>query len=154
MRTITIYGEQEKIDIINKSDVCRMAMVDENGLPYIVCMTYAFDGKYLYLHSGPKGKKIDILRKNNRLCVEFSTDYQLYHQNEEVACSYSIKYRSVLLYGAVEFIEDVAEKTRMMNLIMQKYTGKPSFTYNAPAINNVCIMRVLPDLIEGKAHGY
>ena len=153
MKSRTLYEEKEKFDIINKCDVCRIAMADENGQPYIVCMNFAFDGKYLYLHSGHTGKKIDILLKNNRLCVEFSTDFQLYRQNEEVACSYGMKYRSVLLHGTVEFIEDVAEKVRMMNLIMQKYTGK-SFTYNPPAINSVAIMRVVPSLIEGKVKGY
>ena len=153
MKSRIIYEEKEKFDIINKCDVCHVAMVDENGRPYVVCLSFAFDGKYLYLHSGAQGKKIDILQKNNRLCVKFSTDHQPYHQNEEVACSYTIKYRSVLLHGTVEFIDDADEKVKIMNLLMQKRTGK-SFTFNAPAINHLCVMRVVPDLIEGKAHGY
>ena len=153
MKTRVIESEEEKFEIINKCDFCRIGLAGPEGIPYVIPMCFAFDGNYLYLHAGPTGKKIDILKENNRICAEFSTDYQMFYQHEQVACSYGINYRSVLLYGNVEFIEDFTHKKEILNKIMQKYAGK-SFSYNDPAIRNVCVMRILPVMVEGKVHGY
>jgi nitroimidazol reductase NimA-like FMN-containing flavoprotein (pyridoxamine 5'-phosphate oxidase superfamily) len=153
MRARTIYDEKEKNDIINKCDVCHVAMIDLQGAPYLVGMNFAFDGHYLYLHFGPEGKKMDVLKKNNSVCIAFSADYQMYFQNENVACSYSLKYRSVLWHGKAEEIDDFDEKIKVMNLFMQKYTGK-TFSFNPPAIRHVAVFRITPKLIEGRAYGY
>ena len=36
---------------------------------YVVPISYAYDGKYIYCHTG-EGRKIDILRKNPMACFE------------------------------------------------------------------------------------
>jgi len=69
-----------------------------------------------------------------------------------VACSYGMDYRSVLAFGKVEFIADNNEKERILNLIMEKYTGK-TFSYNKPAVDNVVVYRVVVSKIEGKVSG-
>jgi uncharacterized protein len=58
------------IDILQKADVCRIAMC-HNNVPYVVTMNFGLgrDGfSPLYFHCASEGKKIDILRKNNLVC--------------------------------------------------------------------------------------
>jgi uncharacterized protein len=153
MKHRTITKPEEIRDIIDKCIVCHVAMVDEKGHPYVLPFNFGMKDNVLHLHSAQQGKKIDILRNNPRVCVAFSTDYHLRYQNEEVACSWSMKYRSVLIYGQVEFIEDYDEKIAVMNEIMKKYAGR-EFGYNMPAIKEVAAYRIIPEEITARAYGY
>ena len=54
-------------EILRKGLVCHVAMVDE-GMPYMVAMNYGFRDNAIYLHATLEGRKIDILRKNPRVC--------------------------------------------------------------------------------------
>ena len=140
-------------EIIRKCQVCHVAMVDQEGKPYIVPMNFGFDGGVIYLHSSRIGKKIGIMKKNPDVCIEFSTDYLLRYQNEDVACSWSMKYRSVLAYGRVTFIEDETEKVNHLNIIMRNYTPK-DFKYNPPSIREVCCWKIVVEKFEGRIYGY
>jgi uncharacterized protein len=139
--------------IIDKCEACYLGMIDLEGNPYVLPFNFGYDSGVIYLHSASEGKKIDILKKNPRVCVAFSTDHQLFHRHEPVACSYGMKYRSVLAHGEVIFVDDYQEKERILNIIMRKYTGR-EFPYNAPAVNNVCIYKVVVNRFEGKESGY
>lgn len=139
--------------IIDKCEACYVGMVDLEGKPYVLPFNFGFGDGVIYLHSAGEGKKIDILRQNPEVCVAFSTDHQLFHRHEPVACSYGMKYRSVLAHGKVVFIEDYEEKEMVLNIIMRKYTGQ-DFSFNAPAVNNVCVYKVEVTKFEGKESGY
>jgi nitroimidazol reductase NimA-like FMN-containing flavoprotein (pyridoxamine 5'-phosphate oxidase superfamily) len=64
-----------------------------------------------------------------------------------------MKYRSVLAYGKVEFIEDPQQKIRIMNIVMKNYVTA-EFIYNPPSMNEVCCWIVKIDKLEGKINGY
>ncbi len=153
MATNMISNPQKIREIIDKCEVCYVGMTQPDGTPYVLPFNFGYEDGSIYLHMAPQGKKLDVLRNNPRVCVAFSTDHRLFHRNEEVACSYGMNYRSVLATGKVVFIEDFDEKVRIMNVTMQKYTGK-DFSYNAPAINNVVIIRIHVEKLEGKLSGY
>ncbi len=140
-------------EIIRKCDFCHIGMIDQQGLPYVLPFNFGYDEGILYFHSAPEGKKIQILRNNPNLCVEFSTDCQLAFQNEETACSYSMKYRSVLAFGKAEFIEEDALKITALNIIMKNYSPH-EFKYSPPSIRNVSCWKMKVDLFEGRAFGY
>lgn len=140
-------------EIIDKCDVCYIGMVDINNMPYVLPFNFGFINNCIYLHSAKTGKKIDILKNNPDVCIAFSTDHLLLYQNEHVACSFRMKSRSVIAYGKVQFIDDYDEKINVLNIIMQKYTGK-SFTYSTPAVKNVEIFIVPIDSITVKESGY
>lgn len=149
-RIITKLWEME--DIIRKCDCCYIGMVDEKNLPYVVPFNFGYSGKVIYLHSGQAGKKIDILKKNNNVCVAFSTGHSLSAQNESVACSYIMSYKSVLCYGKVEFIGDIEKKTEALNIIMKQYIDR-DFTYSAPSVKNVLVYKVVIDEMTAKEFG-
>lgn len=150
-REITYKPEIEQI--IRNCQVCHIGMSDENGEPYVLPFNFGYDSDVFYFHSAPQGKKIDILRKSPRVCIALSNAYELRWQSEQVACSYSMKYKSVLAYGYVEFVEDFDEKIQCMNKIMQHYVKK-DFDYNKPAIDNVLVYRVKVEKIECRVYGY
>ena len=153
MRHRFLTDRSEMEEIIRKCQVCHIAMVDPAGLPYLLPFNFGYEKDVLYFHSSRMGKKMEILTNNPHVCVEFSTDYLLRHQSEKVGCSFTMKYRSVLAYGKVEFVEDPEQKTRIMNIVMKNYVPG-DFTYNPPSMKEVCCWIVRIDKLEGKINGY
>jgi hypothetical protein len=144
---------QEQIDgIINRCDVCYLGLADENT-PYVLPFNFGYRDKTIYLHSAKTGKKMEIMTKNPKVTIAFSTDHLLRFTNEEVACSYGMKFRSVIVFGKIEFIDGFEQKIEIMNIIMEKYTGK-KFAYNAPAINEVAVYKVVIEEMTGRESGY
>lgn len=153
MRSNCFTDKEAIAAIIRDCQVCYVGMVDKDNTPYVVPFNFAYEDGYIYLHSALEGRKMDILKNNNRVCVTFSTGHELRHQSEGVACSYSMKFRSVMAFGHVEFIEDFDRKVETLNKVMKHYTGK-EFTYNKPSINEVATYRVVIEEMTGKKLGY
>jgi nitroimidazol reductase NimA-like FMN-containing flavoprotein (pyridoxamine 5'-phosphate oxidase superfamily) len=128
-------------------------MSDPDGNPYVIPMNFGYHDGILYLHGAQKGKKIAILQKNPRVCINFSADHLLRYQSEEVACSWSMKYRSVLCYGAVEFITDPEAKVKALDIIMGQYANR-EFKYNPPSLREVNVFLVKVSNFEGRVFGY
>ncbi len=154
MRPRTDLKQKDIEEIIGKCDVCYLGMADDSGVPYVLPFNFGYHDGELYLHAGPGGKKFDVLRLNDKACAAFSTDHELRGRHENVACSYFMKYRSVLLHGRINMIEDYDEKVRSLNIIMKKYTGRDDYKYNAPAVNNVQTFKLVVDKAEGRSFGY
>ncbi len=62
--------------VIRLAKVCRIALSSDN-IPYIVPVSFGYNNNTIYFHSSCKGKKIDILRKNNNVCFEFDVNRKL-----------------------------------------------------------------------------
>jgi uncharacterized protein len=152
MRRRSITNETEILEIISKARWCHLGMTGPKGEPYVIPMNFGFREGIIYLHGAAKGKKIDFLRHHPEVCINFSIEHELRYQDEEVACSWSMKYRSVLAYGQVEFIEDPEDKVAALDIIMSQYTGR-AFSYNSPSIKEVCCFRVKVAKFEGRAFG-
>jgi nitroimidazol reductase NimA-like FMN-containing flavoprotein (pyridoxamine 5'-phosphate oxidase superfamily) len=116
-------------------------------------MNFGFDGETVYFHGSATGKKVDVLKNNPEVCISFSTDHELRYVNEEVACSWSMRYRSVLVYGKAEFVTDPEEKIKILNIVMAHYAERP-FEYNAPAIREVMVFKVKAEKMDGRVYGY
>ncbi len=150
----TLYTDHQNArEVIDKCDVCYLGMIDQDNKPYVLPFNFGYEDETIYLHSAPIGKKIDVMKNNPNVCVSFSTDHKLFHRHETVACSYGMRYKSVLAFGKIVFIEDFDEKVKVLNIIMRKYVGQ-DFTYNPPAVNNVSVYKVVIDKIETKISGY
>ncbi len=154
-RKLTFLKELKEVEpIIKACDVCHVAMVDKNNKPYVLPFNFGYHEGVIYLHSDPKGNKIDILKNNPNVCINFTTDHELFHITEGVACSYGMRYKSVLVNGEVEFIESTKAKIEALNIFMGQYVKKQEFCYSDAAVENVCVFTVKLDDFIGKTYGY
>lgn len=153
MKKFKISNLLEIENIIQNAKVCSLAMISDNK-PYCVPMNFGYSDGIIYLHGAPEGKKYDSLKQNAEVCVSFYTDDSLHIVNEKVACSYSMKYKSVLAQGKIEFVNDVEEKARILNIIMRNYSGRDNFEYSKPALENVCVFYLKPKDLTAYKRGY
>jgi len=137
---------QEIESVIQKTEICHVAMVDGDR-PYVVPMCFGYDAGALFLHSAKAGRKIDILKKNANVCVEFDTDDVLV--KNEKACRFSMRYSSVMAFGRARFIDDPAIKRHAMDIIMRHYADGP-FSYSDEAFERMMILRVDIENMTGK----
>lgn len=152
MKTV-VFEDKERIEeVIFKSDICFVGMVDTGNIPYVIPMNFGYRDGVLYLHSGPEGRAIDILNRNNQVCITFSIDHELVFQHPKVACSYRMKAKSVICYGKVNFIEDLDVKREALDIIMRHYSSR-EFEYSEPAVKNVKIWEVPIDRVSAKEYG-
>lgn len=152
MMTVTVEERHIIDEIITKNTLCYVGMIDRNGMPYVIPMNFGYADDTIYLHSAQEGSSIEALNKNPNVCITFCTEPVLTYQNEEVACSYRMKGSSVICRGKVVFEEDFDEKVRALDIIMKQYTDR-SFTYSAPAVNNVRVWKVEIDSVSTKVFG-
>lgn len=152
MKTLIIEDRQQIESMILRCDICFVGITDLEGNPYVVPMNFGYKDGILYLHSGPEGYKLEMLKRNNHVCMTFSATHNLVCQNEKIACSYSMRSESVLCRGKVTFIEDMDEKRHALDIIMQHYTGN-DFTYSDPAVRNVKVWKVTVEQMTGKVFG-
>lgn len=136
--------------IILGSSVCRLALSEDNR-PYIVPLCFGYKDNTLYFHSAREGKKLDILRKNNRVCFEFDIDHEIVEAKDP--CKWDMKYRSVIGYGKASVIDNPESKRRAFDIIMQHYAGR-SFTCRETALKDTVIIRVEIESMRGKKSGY
>jgi uncharacterized protein len=153
MKNRPIISNTENEAVIRKCQSCNIAMVDPDGKPYVIPMNFGFDGDYVYFHGSATGKKVDVLKNQADVCIAFSTDHELRYVNEEVACSWSMRYRSVIVCGKAEFVEDPEEKINCLNIIMAHYAER-KFEYNGPAIREVMVFKVKAEKMDGRVYGY
>jgi nitroimidazol reductase NimA-like FMN-containing flavoprotein (pyridoxamine 5'-phosphate oxidase superfamily) len=139
--------DKEEIEaIIRQALVCRLAMV-EGDTPYVVPLCFGYADHALYFHSANEGKKLEILKKNNRVCFEFDIDQSL-KKNEE-ACAWGMRYKSVIGFGAACFLTDYESKRKALDIIMRNYSDK-SFTYQKSAIEKTIVIKVDIEQMTGK----
>jgi nitroimidazol reductase NimA-like FMN-containing flavoprotein (pyridoxamine 5'-phosphate oxidase superfamily) len=154
-RKTTFLNELKQVEpIIQSCKVCHVAMVDADNMPYVLPFNFGYHNGIIYLHSDPQGKKINILKNNPNVCINFTTDHELFHITENIACSYGMRYKSVVVNGKVEFIKSNREKIEALNIFMKQYVGEKEFAYSAPAINNVCVFSIKMTNFTGKIYGY
>ena len=145
-----IWDLDQLEDILKECDAVRIAAQDEAGL-FIVPMNFGYQDGVIYLHSGSTGSSIDMLAKNNRVCITFSVDHELVFQHPKVACSYRMRAKSVICRGRVNFIEDLEEKREALNILMRHYSSR-EFVYSDPAVRNVKIWEIPIENVTAKEY--
>ncbi len=133
-------------DILMKERVCRIAFVNKNE-PYVLPLFYGYDGEYLYVHSSARGRKMDILKRNRRVCFQVSSDVEIVEDINP--CRWYARYRSVIGWGNAELIEDREEKREALSLITERYYGKKA-EFSDEELRKLAIIKIKIDRMTGK----
>ena len=143
--------DREEIEsIIKKADFCRLGLSDNNN-PYIVPLNFGYRDRCLYFHTAKVGKKIDMIKTNNRVCFELDIDHEVVRA--ENPCDWNMKYRSVIGYGRAFLLEDIDEKRRALDIIVEHYSGRVN-EYDEKLVNRLAIIKIQVESMTGKKSGY
>lgn len=142
-----ITQQSEFEDIINKSEVCRVA-VCKNNIPYIIPLSFGYDGSNLYIHTAIEGRKIDFWETNPLVCFEFDIDVKTIPSKDK-ACKWTTAYRSIIGYGKISEILEEDNKIEALNQIMMHYSGK-KWEFNVNDLKAVRLWQISIAKLQGK----
>ena len=142
-----ITDQAELNDIIRRCQVCRLALAVDNE-PYLLPVSFGFDGEAIYLHTALEGRKIGFFERNPRVCFGFETDVTLRTHAEE-ACRWSMNFVSVVGYGRIAELVSEADKARGLNLIMEQYSGR-SWEFTPERLASTRVWRIGIEELSGK----
>jgi hypothetical protein len=136
--------------LLNRMPVGRLGLSTEDG-PYVVPVNYLFAEGNIYFHSGHKGKKMEALRANPSVC--FLVDEPGPQVTWEQGCGITQIYESVICFGKAEFIEKIAERRRILEMLIDKYVPSdkhvPILDKN---IENTAVVKIHIEWMTGKAN--
>jgi nitroimidazol reductase NimA-like FMN-containing flavoprotein (pyridoxamine 5'-phosphate oxidase superfamily) len=143
--------DRAEIDtILTSTNVMRLALADGN-VPFVVPVFYAYDGASICFHSADAGTKIEILKRNPKVCFEVSIDQGVIEASQ--ACDFEARHRTVIGFGKANFIEEEAEKVQILDRIVDRFTSK-RFEYPKANLRNTAVIRIEIESIKGKKHGF
>jgi uncharacterized protein len=132
--------------ILREARICRLALSDGDR-PYLVPLTFALDGDDVVLHSARAGRKIDILRRNPVVCFEVEEGVEIVPAG--TACEFGMQFRTVIGFGDVEFVEDPAERGRLLALFGPRYGASLAPLPDAQ-VERTCVLRIRVRELTGK----
>lgn len=141
-------------EIIKKASICYVAMC-KNKEPYIIPMNLGFNGQYIFMHSASEGQKIDILKENPSVCIGITEDPVSIQLSENV-CRTGMKYRSVIIFGKVEFLSEKIEKIEALKCIIRNTykdliaDKEDKLKYIGDNLEGLVVLKVIIDKITGK----
>ena len=133
-------------EIITSATVLRLAMFDE-PYPYLVPVSFGYRDGVFFFHSAPEGRKIELLKRNNRVGFEVEVESGVIAGVSP--CKWSVAYASVIGTGRAFFIEDQQEKWQALELIFRHYSREP-FEVPLSALDRVALIRIEVTDMTGK----
>jgi len=146
-----LKDRKEIEEIILNCRTCHLAMYD-GVFPYIVPLSfgYRFTGEEeleLYFHSAPEGKKLDILKNNNKVCFELSIEGEAIHS--ENPCALGYYFSSVIGFGEAVIVTESYEKCEGLSLIVKHQAGIDA-VFTEKQAENVCVFKIVSADFCGK----
>ena len=134
-------------EILAGSEICRLSMID-GELPYIIPVNYGYSEGYIYIHSAPEGKKIELLKQNKQVCFEVEGTVEIVKGDE--ACDWTTRYQSVVGYATVEILSDEQSKQKGLEVIMAQHGAHELVKFNARNLERMVILKLRITSVSGK----
>lgn len=108
-------NEDEVTRILNTATSGVLSVIDEDGYPYAVPLSFVYSDGKIYFHSAKTGHKIDAVKSCGKatFCIIEKDDVQ--------PEKYTTFYRSVIAFGKVKIVEESAEAMLAINALGDKY---------------------------------
>lgn len=125
-----------------------LSMIGEDGYPYGIPMNHFYskaDGK-LYFHGAKEGQKIDLLRKNDKVC------YTVFDKGYRRAGEWALNVKSVVVFGRIALVTDEEKAKEICTLLCRKFTDDEDYLQRElqHALPRVQCLVLSPEQITGK----
>ena len=141
-----LLDEQATKEILNNATNGVLSLVDSDGEPYGVPISYAYDGdRSIYFHSAVKGHKIECIEAESRC------SFCVVAQDLIVPDEFTTYFRSVIVKGTVHTVIDRDDMIQGLLLLCAKYSpGIDPDAEISKCINHVLVLRLDIDSLTGK----
>lgn len=140
--------EQERLlELLKRGKTAHIAIHD-TPYPYIVTLNYGYKDNALYFHCAREGRKIDLLRKNNKVSFQIVVDEKIEH--EDSACSWTTRFASLNGTAIAHIREADTEISSDLTKLMAHY-GVDEDTFPDNMIRRVYTLKLDIVSLRGKS---
>jgi nitroimidazol reductase NimA-like FMN-containing flavoprotein (pyridoxamine 5'-phosphate oxidase superfamily) len=151
-RADRLMDAERVISFVNQAQTGRLATIGSDGYPYCIPLLFIWMNGSVYLHGT---NVVGHLRKNidhsSRVCFELDDTGDVFDYGR-FECDSGISYRSVVIFGNISVVTDLATKQEFCERLMTKY-GKPGTIRPKgffPRLDWISIYRLSVERISGK----
>ena len=141
--------EEEAVQVLEKAEYGVLALVDPEGRPYGVPMSFAYVDGSVWMHgTAAESLKKACLAADPQACFTAVADTEVLPEK------FSTRYWSAIVYGRAQVVDNDADKRKGLLALLEKYSPdfhKSGMEYMDKAINQVDVIRLRADQITGKA---
>lgn len=134
--------------VLNRGTSGVLALSGDNDYPYAVPISYAYDGEKLYFHCAKSGHKLDAVRRNKK------ASFCVIDQDRIIPEEYTSYFRSVIVFGQIQIIENEDEKRIAIEKLAVKYAPLDNEIGREKAIErdwkSLCMLEMTIDHMTGK----
>ncbi len=147
-----VTSHEWMMEVLDRSEWMELAMADKDGWPYIVPLNYGFGDDFIIIHCAKEGKKINLLKENDKVAFNVTVDAEIV-RNEEDPTKFTMKYKSVSGRGTAEFIEDNKAKREALEIMMEHYRG-PKGPITEEKLSVTAVVKIRITEMTGKVNRY
>jgi len=138
--------DRAEIDrIIQSCAICHLGIAKDN-MPYVVPLSFGYDGRCIYFHSARVGRKLEFLSANAQVCFQMECQVALSTPTDQ-ACQWSVAFDSIIGTGWAEEVVAPAEKHQGLLQIVQHY-GRGHVPPDT--LDTVRVFRIVIEQVTGK----
>ena len=140
-------SEEATIELLRHATSGVLSVLDENGYPYGVPVSYVYDNNKLYFHSALNGHKIDVIRYADKASFTIICKDEIHPE------TFTTYFRSVICFGRVRIIDDAAEKHNALYLLGKQYNPNDEQALEAEirkGESHVAVIEFVIEHITGK----
>lgn len=153
---LEIKSKDRIIEFLNQQETGRICSIDKDGFPQIIPMNFVYANDAVYMHSHPRGEKLDNISNNPKVGFEADSSLEFlpsYFTSPTDASQADTLYISVVIKGNARLVSDRSEKAMALNELMKKYQpegGYEKITPEMEVVEEVAIIKVTPATMRGK----
>jgi nitroimidazol reductase NimA-like FMN-containing flavoprotein (pyridoxamine 5'-phosphate oxidase superfamily) len=130
----------------------RLATVGSDGMPYCTTLLFLWMDGRLYMHgTRARGHLRDNIEHEPRACFVIDEPGEVFDYGR-FECDSTVSYASVVAFGRVTIVDDIAIKQRFFAALMAKYRtgGAPRPKGFFPRIEQIALYQLAVDRMTGK----
>jgi hypothetical protein len=111
------YDRATVDEILDEAYLCHLGLVDPDGRPFVIPTIHARDGDVVYVHGSPASRALRAGTRGIDCCLAVTLLDGLVLARSTF--HHSMNYRSAILYGCAERVDDADEKLAALDVIVE-----------------------------------
>jgi hypothetical protein len=136
-------------EILNQSYICHLGLVDGDQ-PYVVPLNFVYAEGSIFVHSASQGYKLDLIKKNSKVCFEVVVSTGDAIKNGDQPCDWGTAFRSVIGFGTAHLLSEPEDKKKALKAIVGRFDSR-DLSFNDHDFNVTTVIRVDITGMTGKA---
>ncbi|MCQ2233542.1 MAG: pyridoxamine 5'-phosphate oxidase family protein [Paludibacteraceae bacterium] len=117
------------LEVFDKAPYITVSMTEEDGTPYGLPLSLVrTDENTFYFHCAKEGKKLDLLKKNPKVCLSAVTKCKPTIGPKDG--SFTLEFKSAIAFGHAEIVENDAEKIEGLRAICNRFLPQHMDAFN------------------------